>query len=1018
MPVRIYALAKELSLDSKDLVDLVKKAGITGKGSALASLTDDEAEQVRTSILGASKAVPKALPAAPAAKEVPAQPVAPVRDLDRGSLRRPPSIQIGRPQTRQSTPSETNAPRRPAPILRAPVLKPAEPTPPPVRPPEPTSPKPEVRLRDVVPSRPAVRPVDVPTASVTPPAASASPSSPSVPRSPVTPSSPSAPSNPSSPGSPSSSGSTVPPRAPSPVGGSGMASRIADRMGSNSVGRVVPNRPGEPVRREGLAGIGKMRSLDRSTVRSATGEPSEAAKARKREPRIKVNLAQLPNAPAPIAPIATGGPAQKPDIKLTRDVIEGHKQGMKAPLARLEQDDAERKRTKKEKETAVVGEFAGRKKVVEEEEKPRGKKGLAGMASARAERARGGGGRRVIGSSDERPYSRRSRPRIRRKGTNTAAPRKERVQLELPCSVRNFCETAGVAMSDVMKTLMGMGMMININSEMTLETAVLIATELNLDIELKAAESLEDELITGIEDQQDTAESLVPRAPIVTFLGHVDHGKTSLLDYLMGINVAKGEAGGITQHIRSYHVAKGERGVTFVDTPGHEAFTEMRARGANVTDIAVVVVAVDDGIMPQTEEAISHAKAADVPIVVALNKIDLAGVDINRVMTQLTEHGLTPSEWGGDVEVVRTSATTGEGMDDLLETLMTVAELHEYSANPNRSALGVCLESEQHGSRGVVAQMVVQNGTLRVGDIIVCGPAHGRVRAMQNTLTKKPMKEAGPSIPVSVTGLDTPPGAGDRFHVLKDITQAREIAGSREDESSRQSLSGITTKVSFDSFQDLLAGGNLAGVERARLNLIIRADARGSLEAIDKELSKFDHPEVEIRVLQRAVGGITLADATLASASDAVILGFNVIPDEKARQLADQRNIEIRRYSVIYKLTDDIKMMIEGRLKPEERVVELGRALVKQVFSISRVGTIAGCYVMQGSIIRNCRIRVSRDQRVIGDYQLDTLRRIKEDVKEVPRGMECGIRLSGFNDIKQDDVLEAYRIEQVARKLE
>jgi translation initiation factor IF-2 len=357
-------------------------------------------------------------------------------------------------------------------------------------------------------------------------------------------------------------------------------------------------------------------------------------------------------------------------------------------------------------------------------------------------------------------------------------------------------------------------------------------------------------------------------------------------------------------------------------------------------------------------------------------------------------------------------------MDELLETLLTVAELNEYSANPNRSALGVCLESEQHGDKGVVAKMVILNGTLRVGDIIVCGPAHGRVRSMHDTLTNKPITQAGPSVPISLTGLDTPPGAGDRFHVLKDITQAREIAGKREDEYSRQSLSGITTKVSFDSFQDMLAGGTLGGEQRARLNLIIRADARGSLEAIDKELSKFDHPEVEIRVLQRAVGGITLADATLASASDAVILGFNVIPDEKARQLADQRNIEIRRYNVIYKLTDDIRMMIEGRLKPEERVVELGRALVKQVFTISRVGTIAGCYVAQGSIQRGCRIRVSRDQRVIGDYQLDTLRRIKEDVKEVPRGMECGIRLQGFNDIKQDDVLEAYRIEEVARKLE
>ncbi|MFG0288589.1 MAG: translation initiation factor IF-2 [Rhodopirellula sp. JB044] len=981
----MYALAQELDLDSKDLVDLVKKAGITGKGSALASLTDDEAQTVRDSISSASKAAPKAAPTATATKDAPAKPVAPVRDLDRASTRRPAAIQVGRakPRERDKAPAEGTESTRPAPVLRTPVLKPAE-KPAPAEPAEPASPKPEVRLKDVMPATPKEKP--------------------------------------SEPASPPPAAPTPPAKAPAAEKESGKqdggrASRIADRMASNSGGRVVPNRPGGPVRRENLTGGGKMRSLDRATSRSSSDKPSEGGKARKREPRIKVNLAQLPSAPAPAAPAASSGPAQKPDIKLTRDVIEGHKQGMKAPLARLEKDDAEKKRNK----TDATGstDFAGRKKIIDEDDKPRGKKGLAGMASARAERARGGGGRRVIGTGDQdRSQLRRNRPRIRRKGTNTAAPRKERVQLELPCTVRSFCEASGVSMSDVMKTLMGMGMMININSEMDLETAELVATELGIDIELKAAESLEDELITELETQEDNAESLVPRAPIVTFLGHVDHGKTSLLDYLIGINVVKGEAGGITQHIRAYNIEKDGRGVTFVDTPGHEAFTEMRARGANVTDIAVLVVAADDGIMPQTEEAISHAKAAEVPIVVALNKIDLEGVDPNRVMTQLTEHGLTPSEWGGDVEIVKTSATTGEGMDELLETLLTVAELNEYSANPDRSALGVCLEAEQHGDKGVVAKFVVQNGTLRVGDILVCGPAHGRVRSLHNTLTGKPITEAGPSVPVSLTGLDTPPGAGDRFHVLQDISQAREIAGTREDESSRQSLSGITTKVSFDSFQDMLAGGNLAGEERAKLNLIIRADARGSLEAIDKELSKFDHPEVELRVLQRAVGGITLADVTLASASDAVILGFNVIPDEKARQLADQREIEIRRYNVIYKLTDDIRMMIEGRLKPEERVVELGRALVKQVFNISRVGTIAGCYVAQGSIVRGCRIRVSRDGRVIGEYPLDTLRRIKEDVKEVPRGMECGIRLAGFNDIKQDDVLEAYRIEEVARKLD
>ena len=590
-----------------------------------------------------------------------------------------------------------------------------------------------------------------------------------------------------------------------------------------------------------------------------------------------------------------------------------------------------------------------------------------------------------------------------------------------PCTVRSFSEAAGVPVGKVLGTLMAMGVQagLNINSELDLEAAELIAAELDLSIQLKEAETLEDAVITELEERQDEPDSLQSRPPIVTFLGHVDHGKTSLLDYLIGIDVVSGEAGGITQHIRAYEVQKDGRSVTFVDTPGHEAFTEMRARGANVTDIAVLVVAADDGIMPQTEEAISHAKAAEVPIVVALNKIDLEGVDPNRVMTQLTEHQLTPSEWGGEVEVVQTSAIKGIGMDELLETLLTIAELNEYTANPDREAMGVCLESEQQGDRGVVAKLVVQNGTLRVGDIIVCGAAHGRVRAMSDTLKGHSLESAGPSVPVNVMGFDEPPGAGERFYVLDDISKARDIAENRAQVSSKENLSGVTTKVSFESFQEMLQEGRLGQQEeKVKLNLIIRADVKGSLEAIDKELSKLDNPEVEVRVLQRSVGGVTLADVTLASASDAVIAAFNVIPDEQARALADERDVEIRRYDVIYKLTDDIKAMIEGRLKPEERIVELGRAVVKQVFTISRVGTIAGCYVAQGSIQRGCRIRVNRDGRTIGDYALDSLKRIKEDVKEVPRGMECGIRLQGFNDVKQDDVLEAYRIEEVARTLD
>ena len=962
MPARIYALAKELSIDSKDLVDIVKKVGITGKGSALASLTDEEEKRVREHLASSAPA-----PATPAATAAPtavreSKPERKPKSIDLNKIGRTSGPRKGNADTTSSsptpkTPSNTppkspktqKAPKSDSPVVRGPAALP----------PVAEAPSPEENAPK--PQAPEVK---------------------------------------------------LPPRR-----GGGLASRMGSRASSSSKDST-PIRGSSPVR--GDQSGGRIRSLDHPSG-GQDKKSDGGGKSKKREPKVNIKMAALGEAKDPVAPSKGKEPkAQKPDVKLSKDVIAGHKQGVAAPLEELakssESGDANKRRVKRG--GGLTG-FTSEKKRGEEEEKPRRKGSLSGMNSVRAERSRGNRRQNLNLDRSGGRDGYQQRRTLKRKGTNTAAPRKEAVVLELPCTIRSFSEAAGIPVAQVLKTLMGMQMMVNINSELDFETAEMIAAEMDLTIELKASETLEEELITELEAKEDDPDSLLPRAPIVTFLGHVDHGKTSLLDYLIGIDVVSGEAGGITQHIRAYEVEKGDRKVTFVDTPGHEAFTEMRARGANVTDIAVLVIAADDGIMPQTEEAISHAKAAEVPIVVALNKIDLEGVDPNRVLTQLTEHQLTPSEWGGDVEVVQTSAIKGTGMDELLEMLLTIAELNEYSANPDREALGVCLEAEQQGDRGVVAKLIVQNGTLRVGDILVCGPAHGRVRAMSNTLTGESITEAGPSTPINLMGLDQAPGAGDRFHVLGDIGQAREIAASRAYESSRESLSGITTKVSFDNFKDMLENGRLGQTEeKVKLNLIVRADVKGSLEAIDKELAKFEHPEVEIKILQRSVGGVTLADVTLADASDAVIVAFNVIPDDQARSLADERTVEIRRYDVIYKLTDDIKAMIEGRLKPEERVVELGRAVVKQVFSISRVGTIAGSYVMQGSIQRGCRIRVNRDNRTIGDYALDSLKRIKEDVKEVPRGMECGIRLQGFNDVKQDDVLEAYRIEEVARTLD
>ncbi len=914
VPIRIYALAKELKLDSKDLVDICTKAGITGKGSALASLEDIEVDKVRSYLAGGEKK-----PAAASVAKTAADPLAPIRP-------------------------STTVPRTPITLPRTPV-----------RPPQPVV---------VVPE---------PEEEETPPA------------------------------------------------------------------------PDVYTREDYIAPVGrgkiKVIGSTAAEARKKEGGSDEPKPQRKREPVIR--LAEMPDAPQPAAPSPSAEPAaQKPEIRLPKDAIAGHKKGTRAPLERLAA-----KATEKPSKSPLAGKGnlgrkaptipaaaeagplssdrgrrnKGAKDVVETEGAGRG---LAGLASARADRQKARKTRPVqrarTFTKDEDTYRGRRRRTLTRKGNNTAAPRKGKVALELPCTVRTFSEAAGVPSALVQRTLMGLGMMATINAQIADEYVDLLIAELGVDVEIKAKETLEESIITKLREQENDPDLVGPRAPIVTFLGHVDHGKTSLLDRILGIDVVSGEAGGITQHIRAYKVDNNGRPVAFVDTPGHEAFTEMRARGANVTDIAVLVIAADDGIMPQTEEAISHARAAGVPIVVALNKMDLPGVDANRILQELSAKDLLPSEWGGEVEVVRTSAITGAGVDELLETLLAIAELNEFVADAARPAMGVCLESHQEQGRGVIAKVMVQNGTLRVGDIVVCGPSHGRVKAMYDTLkTTKTMSSAGPSTPVNVTGLDVAPGAGDAFYVLNDITEARQIAETRATSSHTQGLSGQgSTRISFERFQELLAEGRLGqGETAATLNVIIRADVQGSLEAINKELEKLDHPEVQIKILQQSVGGITIGDVHLADASDAVILGFNVIPDEAARSLADERKIEIRRYEIIYKMTEDLKLMLEGKLKPEKRVIELGRALVKKVFSVSRAGTIAGCYVIQGTIERNCRVRVNRDGRTIGDYPLDSLRREKDDTREVQRGLECGMRLSGFNDIKQDDVLEAYKIEEFARTL-
>jgi len=943
VPVRIYALAKDLKLDSKELVDLCTKAGIPGKGSALASLEDDEVVKLKVFMenLQAKKAGTTTAPASDKARI--GSPIRPGADhaAPVATLKKPPVIPTLRP--------------RPAP--------------------EPTA----------APPLEAAESAAEPASSVT-----AAPES----------------------APPAVAVHAATGRGPLPHGGKDSPTR--------------DDRPG-PLRGDFAGGRkGPIKVLGDRGTRGGEGGAGrrDGGGAKAKEPALR--LAAMPEVkqPHPKAPPST---AQKPIISLAPSALKGGA-SVESVIKNLEKTRADAS-GKKGAKTGAPGQIpageaplsgrGGKGKKGGRDEEEAGRKAGGGMDAIRAQR-QANRSKRVGDDEDDRRGRLRKKSLTRIKGHTTTAPRKGKVQVELPATVRSFSEQAGVSTSQVMNVLFKtMGLMVTINAPIPDEYVELLAAELGLDLEIRQPESLEEKLLGGFE-QADEEDLLVPRPPIVTFLGHVDHGKTSLLDRIIGTNVVAGEAGGITQHIRAYQITtKAGRSIAFVDTPGHEAFTEMRARGANVTDIAVLVVAADDGIMRQTEEAISHAKAAGVPIVVAMNKIDLPGANPQRVLEQLAANELLPSEWGGEIEVVRTSAITGQGMDELLQTLLLVADIHEYKANPNRDGNGTCLEAEQEPGRGVIAKVMVRSGTLREGDVIVCGAAHGRVKAMYDTLDgRKKLKEAGPSTPVNLTGLDVAPNAGDPLYVLDDIAEARELAAQRAVASRERSLSGISKRVSLEEFQRRLAEGRVGRDEDVvTLNLIIRADVRGSIEAITQELSKFEHPEVQIKVLQASVGGISAADVTLASASDAVIVGFNVIPDEDARALAEERQVEIRRYDIIYKLTDDIKAMLEGKLKPEERTIDLGRVVVKQVFTISRVGAVAGCYVIQGNVERNARVRVFRDGRIVGDYGIDSLRREKDDVKEVSRGMECGIKLQNFNDIKQDDVLEVYKIEEVARTL-
>lgn len=582
----------------------------------------------------------------------------------------------------------------------------------------------------------------------------------------------------------------------------------------------------------------------------------------------------------------------------------------------------------------------------------------------------------------------------------------KKITFEGSLTVAELAKKLGKEPSEIIKKLFMLGIIATINKDLDKDAIELICSDYGVEVEEKVTiDETEFETIEIVDNPED----LVERPPVVTIMGHVDHGKTTLLDSIRHTKVTEQEAGGITQHIGAYQVVVNGKKITFLDTPGHEAFTTMRARGAQVTDIVILVVAADDGVMPQTVEAINHAKAANVPIIVAVNKIDKPTANPDRVMQELMEYELVPEEWGGDTIYCKLSALTGEGIDNLLEMILLVSEMEELKANPNRRATGTVIEAKLDKGRGPVATLLVQSGTLRVGDPIVVGYTYGRVRAMTNDLGRR-VKEAGPSTPVEITGLNEVPQAGDRFMVFEDEKKARQIGEARAQKQIVQQRS-VKARVSLDDLFEKIKQG-----EMKELNIIVKADVQGSVEALVAALQKIEVEGVRVKIIHSGVGAVTEYDIMLASASNAIVIGFNVRPDANAKRVAEAEKVDIRLHRIIYKVIEEIEAAMKGMLDPEYEEKVIGQAEVRQTFKVSKVGTIAGCYVTDGKITRDSSVRLIRQGIVVYEGQIDTLKRYKDDVKEVAQGYECGITIKNFNDIKEGDVIEAYIMQEVERK--
>ncbi len=955
--VRIFELAKELGMTSKDLLALFGRLGLEAKNQ-LSVVEPKVADLLRAQLKGA-KAAPKAARAATGSAPVAASPAAPAAPAaaSAAAAAAPVAEAPAAPAPRRSAPAAAKSPAPEAPAAAEPVAEPAPPT----RPAKEAPPVPQLRPVPSAPARtrPAAAPAAVPqqpaarapqppdggTETVAPPAAAVPPGEPvgptPPPRRPVAPNEPVPTLRPV----PAGQTSVRPPRPPA---------RPMNQPGAGN--GQIPGRPGVAPR-PGQGGPGQYQQPRPGTA------PPGAPGVQSRRPAGNGAFRPIPGATASPRPFGGPRPGGTPG----------------GPLS------------------------------------PGGPMPSSGGAGGRPGGQRGRLTREQLEAKKARDAEMRLEKQRRRNGgafvDRTEDPSKKLESIEIPdiLTVQELATSMIVPAADVIKELFRTGTMATINQNISSDQAIAVARKFGFNAIVKEAG---EEVI--VEQEEDKPEMLQPRPPVVTVLGHVDHGKTSLLDRVRSANVAGGEAGGITQRIGAYTVQQDGRDITFIDTPGHEAFTAMRARGAKVTDVAILVVAADDGVMPQTREAISHIKAANVPIVVAINKIDKEDAQPDRVKQQLTEEGLQPVEWGGKIEMVPVSARNGQGIDTLLETVLLEADLRELRANPHRRAGGVVIESALDRGRGPVATVLVQNGTLRVGDVVVVGPTFGKVRALLDDKGKQ-TKKAGPSIPVEIMGLNDVPSAGDTMMVVSDEKTAREAAAKRSTKRRDVRMAATTggAKVSLETFMLMPADGG-----QKTLNLILKAEGQGSVEALRARVESLSTAEVDVRVILAGVGGITENDVNLASASNAVLIGFNIRPDEAVKRLAESEQVDLRFYQVIYDVENDLKKAMVGMLAPKFREIILGRAEVREIFKVSKVGSIAGCYVQSGKIARNAKVRILRDAAVVFDGEIESLRRFKDDVREVQENFECGIQVARFADLKQGDVIEAFTSELVAPELQ